>query len=225
MINFRHMKSIPVILGLLLAFVCQAEESFEGKYTMEMSGQGDKASMTIWTKDSHIRMAVASKDMPGEMIMRDGMSTMLMIMPEQRMYMEMQIPDMSGKMGGQEEKGGDDVPFEKTGNTKEIEGFKAHEFVYEKGAEKMVIWATEELGSMPMARGPAMQGYAAAMQKVTGLSSFFPLEMTGYKKGKKDYQMRIKDIEKKELSDSMFQPPAGFRKMTMPAGMGGFMRN
>jgi hypothetical protein len=192
---------------------------------MEMSGKKDKASMTIWTKDSHIRMAVASKDMPGEMIMRDGMSAMLMIMPAQRMYMEMQIPDMSGKMKEQAEKPGDEVPFEKTGKTKEIEGFEAHEFVYEEGKEKMVIWATEELGSMPMARGPAMQGFADAMQKVTGLSAFFPLEMIGYKKGKEQYRMRIKDIEKKELPDSMFLPPEGFRKMTMPAGMGGFMGN
>ena len=220
------MKPITIIVGLLLACVCQAKESFEGQYTMEMSGQGDKAKMTIWTKDSHIRMAVAGKDMPGEMIMRDGMSTMLMIMPAQRMYMEMQIPDMSGKMGGDSGKSGDKVPFEKTGNTKEIEGYEAHEFVFEDGPEKMVIWATEELGAMPMARGPAMQGYAAAMQKVTGLSAFFPLEMTGYnKKGKKTYRMLIKDIDEKELPDSMFLPPAGYRKMTMPAGMGGFMGN
>lgn len=220
------MKPIMIIVALFLACVCQAEESFEGNYTMEMSGKGDKASMTIWTKDSHIRMAVADKDMPGEMIMRDGLSTMLMIMPSQRMYMEMQIPDMSGKMGGEKGKPGDEVPFEKTGKTKEIEGYEAHEFIFEDGREKMVIWATEELGAMPMARGPAMQGgYAAAMQKVTGLSAFFPLEVTGYKKGKKTFHMVIKDIDKKELPDSMFLPPAGYRKMTMPAGMGGFMGN
>jgi hypothetical protein len=160
------------------------------------------------------------------MIMRDGLSTMLMIMPAQRMYMEMQIPDMSGKMGGKEEASGAGKPYKKTGKTKEIEGYEAHEFIFEDGPEKMVVWATEELGSMPLARGPATQGFAAAMQKVSGLSAFFPLEVTGFnKKGKTTYRMLIKDIEKKELSDSMFLPPAGFRKMTIPAGMGGFMGN
>ena len=43
------------------------------------------------------------------------------------------------------------------------------------------------------------------------------------RKGKEAYTMRVKKIEKKSLPDSLFLPPEGFRKMTMPAGMGGFM--
>lgn len=223
------MKHISLIIGLILAVVCQAEETFEGTYTMEMSGEGDSAKITIWTKDSHIRMSIASKDMPGEMILRDGMSTMLMIMPAQRIYMEMQIPDMTDKLsekfGNPGGEPSDEMPFKKTGKTKKIEGFEAHQFMYEKGAEKMSVWATEELGAMPMARGPVMQGYAAAMQKITGLEAFFPLEMTSYKNGKMESRMVIKDVDKKELPESMFLPPAGYRRMSMPTGMGGFMGN
>jgi hypothetical protein len=206
-----------------MAVSAPAKAAFEGSYDMELSSDGEKVLTTLWTKDGHVRMKLSgATEMPGEMILRDGMRKMLLIMPEQRMYMEMAIPEVKGSAA--DDPGPDAAPpFTRTGEKREILGYAAHEFILEDGANKVVIWATEDLGSMAFANNPMLEGWADAMGKVTGLSAFFPLEMTGFEKGKQAYRMTIRRIEPGKLADSLFEPPPGFMKMTMPAGMGGFM--
>jgi hypothetical protein len=206
-----------------MALSAPAKAVFEGSYDMEMTSGKDKVTTTIWSKDGHLRMRMSSQEMPGEMILRDGMKQMLVVMPEQRMYMEMTLPD-GGPDAGADEAPEDGNPFRKTGETREILGYKAHEFVHEEGGDKLVIWATEELGSMVFGSNPMMEGFGSTMRKVTGMAAFFPLEMTGYEKGKPSFSMKVRRIERKELDDALFQAPKGFMKMTMPAGMGGMMR-
>lgn len=220
------MRVIIALFGMCLAVVCQGKDVFEGTYVMEMSAGKDKVQTSLQVKGGHVRMTVTSQDMPGEMIIRDGMSTMLMLMPQQKMYMEVPLQGMMGALAPEADKKPEEektIPFKKTGNTRKILGYEAHEFAYELGSDKMVIWATEDLGAMPFIRSPLFEGWGQAMRKVTGLSSFFPLETIGYEKGKPAYKMVIKSIEAKPLPDSLFLPPAGFRKMTMPGGMGGFL--
>lgn len=221
-------NAICFCFSLVLSVTLQAAEVFEGTYDMKIKADGETFSISLATKDSHVRMSVKGQEMPGEMIMRDGMKTMLMVMPQQKMYMEMPLQGMAETYGGGGSSEGDsgsmdEMPFKKTGETKEIDGYKAHEFVFEDEDGKMHIWATEELGAMPFVGGPMMEKSSIPMKRLTGLSSFFPLETIGYEKGKKKFEMTVTNIEKKELPDSLFLPPPGFRKMTMPAGMGGFM--
>lgn len=219
------MKTILLSLALVSALLCQAAEVFEGSYVMQISGDGERISTQIWAKDGHMRMKLSSNQAPGEMIMRDGMETMLVVMPAQKMYMEMPLKlDNMPTIKGMDKEGAlEKAPFEKTGETRKILGHTAHEFRFDADGEKMVMWATEDLGSMPYSRNPMMAGWGEAMSKVTGLEAFFPLEIKGYEKGKVAFEMTIKDIEKKKLPDSLFTAPEGFRKMTMPSGMGGFM--
>ena len=87
----------------------------------------------------------------------------------------------------------------------------------------MIIWATEELGSMPYSANPILEGWATAMRKLTGLSAFFPLETIGFEDGKESYLMIVKKVEEKTLPESIFLPPEGYMKLDMPGGMRGFM--
>lgn len=217
-------KIILSCISLLIALGGLSAETFEGMYKMSLSQGKDKMPMTIWTKDNHLRMEIKAQEMAGIMILRDGMESMLMLMPQQRMYMEMPIPQDGLESNSPSEPGeGEDFPFKKTGETKDILGYTAHEFVSEEGKDKLVIWATEELGSMPFARNPMMKGQANMMRKVTGLSSFFPLEMTNYKKGKAEFSMKVTEVKASELEDSLFEAPAGYMRMAMPGGMRGMM--
>ena len=159
------------------------------------------------------------------MILRDGMKTMLMIMPEQGMYMEMAIPQDMFKPEENPPEKEEDFPFKKTGKTREILGYTAHEYLMEDDGEKATIWATDELGSMPFANNPMLKGWSDALRRMTGLDSFFPLETIGTEGGKEAYRLTVTKVEKKSLPDSMFEPPEGMMKMTMPGGMGNFMQN
>ena len=217
-------KTYLLTVGLIWALVQSlvGDEVFEGQYDMAFSGDGDEVVVSCWVKAGHMRMKVGGKGGVGEMIMRDGMSSMLMIMPQQRMYMEMPVPVDTFDTDEPELKDGEN-PFKKTGKTKKMLGLTVHEFLFDHEGEKMTIWATDELGSMPYANNPMLQGWAIAMRKLTGLKSFFPIETIGTENGKESFKMTVKKVEKKSLPDSMFLPPEGFMKMTIPAGMGGFM--
>lgn len=198
-------------------------KTFEGRYDMRLSGDGEQVEISLWVKDGSMKMKVAGRDAGmGEMIMREGMRKMLMIMPGQRMYMEMDIP-LENIIQDAPEEGSKDFPFRKTGNSRTILGMKAQEFVFEEDNEKMTIWATEELGSMPFANNPFLQGWSEALRRMTGLDAFFPLETSGTENGREAYKMTVTKVEKMKLEDSFFDPPEGFMKMTLPAGMGGFL--
>jgi len=215
------------LFSLLTIIACSpvvySADTFEGQYDVEFSESRDSVQISFWTKGGHARMKLNGRgDQAGEMIFRDGISSMIMIMPQQRMYMEMPIPQDIGKPDTPPEEPGE-FPFKKTGNKKKILGMDAEEFVFEHEGERIVIWATEELGSMPFVNNPMLGGWTDAMRKMTGLKAFFPLETTGTEKGKETYRMKVTKVEKKSLPESMFLPPEGFMKMTLPAGMGGFM--
>ena len=218
-------KTYLIVLILFIASTHRAfpSDSFEGQYDMEFSESKETVQVSFWAKGGHLRMKLSGKrDETGEMIFRDGISAMIMVMPQQRMYMEMPIPPESFKTdSGEMDPEG--FPFKETGNSKKILGMDAKEFVFEHEGESMTIWATDELGSMPFANNPMMKGWTDAMRRMTGLKAFFPLEMIGTENGKESYRMKVTKVERKSLPDSMFLPPEGFMKMTLPAGMGGFM--
>jgi hypothetical protein len=215
-------KNLIVVLFFLSLIRLPAADLFEGSYDMAISSDGEKVTLSVSTKDGNLLMKMPGADVPGEMILRAGMKKMLVIMHEQRMYMEMPLeaginaPDEAPS----EKEGTEEMPFRKTGRTKEIQGYTAHEFVIEDEGNKMEIWASEELGGMPFVNNPMMAGAAGPMKKLTGLSAFFPLEVNGYKGTKRNFQMRITRIEKKQLADSLFEAPGGYQKFSMPTGMG-----
>lgn len=226
------MKTLGIMFTLFVTVALSAADRFEGRYVMEVNAGGETMDLTVWAKDGHMRMVMGDKGtMPGELVMRDGMSSMLVIMPQQRMYMEMPLEGMipgSGPEDKEGEGGEEEMPFEKTGETKKILGYVAEKFIFKggkDGKDDMIVWATDALGSMSFMKNPMMEGVASAMERVTGMKSFFPLEMIGMEKGRDAFQMRIKEVEKKELKDSLFMPPQGYRRMSMPTGMGNMFGN
>jgi hypothetical protein len=210
---------------LLLAVVnpLLSKGTFEGQYDMKLTGNDERVDCTFWVKDGNMRMKVSSKGQKsGEMIFPKGSNALIMIVPQQKMYMEMAIPSEPDTPDTESDEPVES-PFTRTGETRKILGYDAHEFLAEGKGEKMVIWATEELGSMPYSNNPILEGWANAMKKMTGLSAFFPLETIGYDGGRESYRMVVTKVEEKALPDAMFLPPKGYMKFDMPAGMGGFM--
>jgi len=217
----------PLLLALATVFVATSSlfpaGAFEGQYDMNFKGPDMDISTTFWVKGGHIKMRHHGQmEKMGEIIIRDDMSTMIVAMPQQMAYLEMPIPT-EGDFSLPPPNTEGEIPFKKTDQSKEILGHKAHLFILEMGKEKTEIWATDELGSMPFARNQIFNNWAAAMRQVSGLPNFFPLETVGYKSGKEQFKMTVTRIEKMELPDTTFDPPAGYRKMSLPAGMGGFM--
>lgn len=224
MFQLETMKRIfLLLLGITWSVAAYGEKSFEGHYTMELTADKETVMTDFWVKDGHMRMSVTNRNIPGEMIIRSDSDKMLVLIPQQKMYIEVGIPKIKDELPSGEE-GTEDSRFKKTGKTREILGYEAHEFTYEDGNDQLTIWATEELGAMTFGQNPVLQPFAANMLAVTGLKAFFPLEATSSSKGKQSFRMQVKTIEKKKLDDSQFKPPSDYRVMTMPTMPGGMGR-
>ena len=223
-ISFHMTK--PLLLALFAvigAATLVSADAFEGQYDMNFKGPDMDIKTTFWVKGGNIKMRHHGQmEKMGDMIMREDMSTMIVAMPQMMAYLEMPIPsDGDFSTPAPSEEG--ELPFKKTGESKEILGHMAHQFIIETGKDKVEIWATDELGSMPFTRNKIFEAWAGTMRQVSGLPNFFPLETIVNSKGKEEFQMKVIRIEKMELPDSTFDPPTGYRKMVLPEGMGSFM--
>jgi hypothetical protein len=211
-------RILPFLFLAVATSSALSANPFEGSYEVTVDTGGNNLTSTVYIKGSDLRFEMDMGGMTNVMLMKDGMSTMTVIMPAQKMYMEMPVPMNLAIREGKEE--GDLPPFEKTGREKEIEGFKAHEYLLKQGKETMTIWATDALGSLAAMNTPMMMGVARYLKQVTGLQAFFPLEMSSERANGETFRMNISNIERKELDGALFVPPADFRKMNIPTGMG-----
>lgn len=219
-----------LVAALVLPAVVQAA-AFEGKVRMKITAAGSKSAqeMTYSSKAGLLRTEIDGKG--GEsfaMIMNHAKREMIILMPEQKMYMVRPMPAMSELAGGDD--GADDVKLEKTSETEKILGYTATKYVATSKEGVTDMWLTEELGSFmgfdatananPMGGRPKAP---AAWEKALMGKEFFPLRIVSRgKRNKEEFRLDVVAIEKQSLPDSVFAPPAGFQKFDMGAMMKGF---
>jgi hypothetical protein len=150
-------------------------------------------------------------------------------MPEQRMYMAMPIKKpVEQAMAKQGESTAD---VEVTGKTETILGYKSNQILVKDKGAVTEVWTAEGLGTFmglgnggggPFGGGRRPGGAnAAKWEEALKGKGGFPLRViTHDAKGKESFKMEATSIEPGSLPDSLFTPPEGFRKFSMP-DMGG----
>ncbi|MBL9207893.1 MAG: DUF4412 domain-containing protein [Opitutaceae bacterium] len=219
------MHLIKFVSVLLVAAASAfAAESFEGKITMRITSDGKSHDLAYAIKGSRMRMEMAADGKTMSTILDMKAKEMMMLMPEEKMYMVMPLRDAMD----QATSAASTTTFEKTSETETILGYKATKYLVKSKDQKepIEVWATEGLGSYfnPSDFGP-MGGKRkpAAWEAELRSKGFFPLRtvMKG-RKGRED-KMEVVNVEKTSLPDSFFAPPAGYKKFEMP-GMGGLLQ-
>jgi len=209
------MKKLILMAVATLALQAQAWAApFEGVATYKLLSGKDKSpkEMTFSIKGDKFRTDVAEKGRKGSMIMDMKSKKMIILMPDEKKYMEMSL---DGKMGqGKAKNAGKLV---KTGKTETIAGYKAEEWAYEGGKDKLSIWGTKDLGGWtPMNSPEGGKGPQFDIPAELKDGSFFMLRVSGDKGG-----MEATKVEKKSLEASLFEVPSGYAKMDMGGMMGG----
>jgi len=188
---------------------CYAQ-SFEGKVTFNVFDDDKAHLMEYLIKGNKFRFDSNEEGRQGAMIMDIATKQIMIIMPEQKMYMVMQTPDTKTETGYTEDKE-KDTKFEKTGETKEILGLTAEKWVYKSEDHQGEAWMAKGMGSFKLFDNP-MNKQRPKWQKEIVEEGYFPLLV--YDNGKKVYE--VTSIEKKSLDESLFEVPAGFQKMEIP---------
>ena len=195
---------------LLLSGKTYSQDQFEGKITLNVYEQGKTHPIDFIVKGDKIRLDANEEGHQAQIIMDRGSKQVMIIMPEQKMYMAMAMPDVKGSENS--ESSDDNSKLVKTGETKEILGHTAYKYVYKDEEKSGEAWMTDEIGAFRLFDNP-MQKNKPEWQKEIEAAGLFPLEVS--ENGAK--VMEVTNIEKKSFDASMFEAPADYQKMDMPS--------
>ena len=214
---------LVVLFVASFAITSVAQTQFEGKVVMNVKS-GDKGTdIDLFVKGNKTLMQMMGEE-KANLIMDSKAKKMTILMPQQKMYMEMDMnmmKDISEKMKKNdksekaEKMNGD---FNKTGETKEINGYECEKWVYtDDGGDKTEAWMTKELGNFMGFSNPMMNDEASSWQKKIEGQGYFPMLAIHYDdSGDVESSMEVKSVDKKSLDESMFEIPAGYSKFNMP---------
>jgi hypothetical protein len=202
----RSMTIAPLVIPAALL----AQGHFEGAITAKMSGpQGGVTDVTYLVKGDQFRMDMTGRGMAMYMLYDGPKATTTMVMPAQRMYMEM------GQMMADQQSQRKTPDIKMTGKKETIAGYECEHMLITSDNEQWDVCATKSVGSFmamtnPMGRGaPAA---ATAWQRIG--RDMFPLKVV--RPGGSDITFEVTKIEKKSLDNSLFTIPDGFTKMGRP---------
>jgi hypothetical protein len=228
------MKSLLRFLavGSLLTLAQSFAGTFEGKVSLAVTeSRGNTMTMDYSLKGDKIRMDIDSKGKPAAMIMDIPKQEMTMLMPEQGMYMVMPMKKTMDQ--AMEKAGANTADVEVTGKTETILGYKCSQIIVTDKGTVTELWVAEGLGSF-MGMGPGGGGggmfgrgkpaNAPKWEEILKSKGGFPLRVVSRDaNGKQSMKMEATKIEPGSLPDSLFAPPAGYQKFSMP-DMGGLFK-
>jgi len=212
--KLSNLAGLLILMAIVFSFVTAnfAQEHFEGKVTFKVFDEGKSQVMDYYVLGNKIRFDTKEEGQEGQIIWDTSTKDFMIIMPQQKMYMVMQVPESQLKT---EDLGalGKNAKFTKTGETKKILGYTAEKLIYKDGEDQGEAWMTQEIGGFNLFNNPMQNSEEKPQwQKDFEAGGYFPLEV--YENGKKVFEMV--SIEKKSLDKSMFEAPAGYQKMDMP---------
>ena len=162
-----------------------------------------------------LRQGVARVEMPGRgdargvMIIDRSAKTTTMLMPAQKKYMVVPIPQGVG-----EHRTGDHPRAEivRTGRKETIAGYECEHWLVKGVEHEIDACVASGLGTFTMSAGREREdAWTGALRDQQG----FPLKVTRVGGAA---VMEVTKIEKKALDASLFAPPSDYQKIEMPAG-------
>jgi len=227
------MKLIHALLPLCaLVLPCALHaDTFEGKVTMTITASDSKngpQSINYSMKPGYMRMDMNVGKGFGGMIMDFKNRQMLILMPQQKMYMvktidEPQIDEAKAKANRDTS-----TKFVNTGEKETILGYTCTKLVVSNDRTSSDIWVTDQLGNFA-GMSPGGGGFGRRSQPPPEWESalkgvgFFPMRVVSTDKEGKKFKLEVTSVEKQSLSDSLFEAPDGWRKFDMGAMLGGAM--
>ena len=232
----KTLRTLTLLASMLALTAGLSAQNFEGKIRLKMTGQekpsrhaGSDSPMfvTYFFRGGLMRIdtEMDSGNVMGGMIIDPVKRETTMLMPEQKMYMVMKIPEPKPSASAAAPRS--DVEFVRTGETETILGYKCEKIIVKSKNGEAEIWGAEGLGTFqsmsaggPMGRPAPKSAWEASLAE----HGFFPLRMINRdKSGKELTRMEAVSVDKQSLPASLFAPPADYQKFQMPAipGFGG----
>jgi hypothetical protein len=233
----KLIKSLVPLCAMLLPCALFAG-TFEGKVTMAMTSgksKDDTTTIDYSIKEGYMRLDMTGAKGGGAFITDFKNKQIIILMPQNNMYMVRAMPDPSttakpGAAGGATSSTpqSSDTSFRDTGIKETILGYDCEKYEATNSKGVAYIWATDQLGTFGglTMGGPGRHSAQVpqAWENVIKGTGFFPLRVVGIKDGKQDFRLEVTAISKAHLPDSLFMPPDGWRKLDMGSLFGGALQ-
>jgi len=212
-----HTKHLGIVTLLFLSLLyipfSFSQTNFEGKIVFQVEDEGATQQMSYLVKGSKFRIEPEGTQGQGIMLFDNDTRTMTILMPSQKMYMEMPM-DNEGMVENDETE-----YFVKTGESKEINGYTCDKFEFKDSDGEGVAWMTKELGGFLFFNDPESHN-ETGWQKAITEEGYFPMEV--YQKdasGGEKSVFKIVELKPMNLDNALFDIPAGFKKLDMSGMM------
>lgn len=190
-----------------------AQQAFEGVVTMKLVGTGISKPriMKYFVKNGVLRLEMEGLEgAKGYSITDPRRQLNYVVMPAQKVYMEMKVAsDVAERVATSEPR------ITKTGKVERIAGHECEHWLIKVDKEESDVCVAKGLGRFFVSADPMGRGGEPAWLKKLG-GDFFPLRYS--RAGQAGASIEVTHIEKRTLDKSLFEPPPGYRKMTMPDG-------
>jgi len=165
-------------------------------------------------------------DMPGmaagmspTMIFDNGTNKMYTLISQMKSYMEIPI-NMDEKNDNQNDKMDDNDRPVKTGKTDKIAGVECEQWIIKNPEGETELWNAKGFGNFLFVQNNAfMKRNSNRPQWVKDImeEGFFPFRIISKDpNGNVEMKMEVTDVQRKNLSSSMFEIPSGYKKMNIP---------
>lgn len=207
----------------LLAASSASAQTFEGILTTRVAGMPAGASMKTFFSKGKLRMEVTNPGRPSMVMITDpGANKQYMLMPEQGVYMAMDLKTLTEAGAAAAAKGGvkqGETTLKATGRKELVAGVSCEHYAFEDATQKLDLCLTTALGKMPAGAGgfsapePGKGQEIPAWAKALGKKNAFAVKVADTS-GKVIWE--VTGIERKVLAPTLFAPPAGYRQFQMP---------
>ena len=195
---------------LLVPVVAHAQSKFEGSITMALMAADGTTEISYLIRGDQMRFNMPRGGGMDGYVVRDARkNTTMVVMPSQRMYMDLSA--LQAMMPGASEQAAKTPDIKITGKKETIAGFECEHVIVAAPDGQYDVCGAKGLGSFspgsPMSRGNSGPGLDRLGK------DFFPLKVQKVGGG---VAMQVTKIEKKSLEASTFAVSEGFQKMEMP---------
>ncbi|HKB92099.1 MAG TPA: DUF4412 domain-containing protein [Opitutaceae bacterium] len=219
----KNLIRLTVITCLSVFLPLHAADTFEGKIHLQVKNNKSVNEIDYAIKQDLLRIEAQTSRGPVPVIMNMAKKEMIVMMPDQKMYMTMPIKTVTDAV--QKASTDNSGKLEKTGKAEKILGYSCEQYIYKDDRQKGTteLWLASGLGTfqgLGNAFGPRGGNRTAqpAWQKELMDKGAFPLRViTHNEAGAEEFRMEATSVEKTSLPASLFEPPAGYTKFSMPS--------
>jgi hypothetical protein len=187
-------------------------QTFEGSVVYQMTADRGTSTLEYIRKGQKLRTNINTGESTVSSIIDMDAKTITTLMPENKSYMVMSIPDIKNNpvtiLGAKE--------YKDTGNSETILGYHCEEWAYTSDKGSAHVWLAKGLGvfdSLKHDRGKSMDDWVY-LAKLKGM---FPLKASYRdRNGKEVSAMVATQVSKKPVASGVFEIPADYTEMKMP---------